>query len=91
MQLRLLSEASSSTVDGTKVQSITLETASANQSGSTGTGEIPKHKKPKVVKKVYMEMDDNKILAFIKQNKYALGLDDSDFSGSNNKWLAMWE
>ena len=45
----------------------------------------------KVVKKVYMEMDDNKILAFIKQNKYALGLDDSDFSGSNNKWLAMWE
>jgi len=36
-------------------------------------------------------MDDNKILAFIKQNKYALGLDDADFKGSNNKWLAMWE
>ena len=45
----------------------------------------------KMVKNVYMEMDDIKILAFISQNKYALGLDDSDFSGTNNKWLAMWE
>lgn len=45
----------------------------------------------KVVKKVYMEMDDNKILDFISKNKYALGLDNSDFYGSNNKWLAMWE
>jgi hypothetical protein len=26
----------------------------------------------KVVKQVYMSMDDNKILDFIKQNKYAL-------------------
>jgi hypothetical protein len=45
----------------------------------------------KVVKKVYMEMDDNKILDFISKNKYALGLDNSDFYWSNNKWLAMWE
>ena len=44
----------------------------------------------KVVKQVYMEMDDGNILEFIKQNKYALGLDDSSFS-STNKWLAMWE
>jgi hypothetical protein len=28
---------------------------------------------------------------FIKKNKYALGLDDADFSNTNNKWLAMWE
>ncbi len=45
----------------------------------------------KAVKKVYMKMDDNKMLAFIRQNKYALGLSDADFSEKNNKWLAMWE
>ena len=44
-----------------------------------------------VVKKVYMQMDDNRILAFIKKNKYALGLDDADYSNRKNKWLAMWE
>jgi hypothetical protein len=45
----------------------------------------------KAVKKVYMELDDKSILNFIKKNKYALGLDDADFSNTNNKWLAMWE
>jgi len=45
----------------------------------------------RVVKKVYMEMDDNNIISFIKHNKYALGLEDADFSSGNNKWLAMWE
>lgn len=49
------------------------------------------HRNRRVVKKVYMGMDDNKILGFIRQNKYALGLDDANLSGSNNKWLAMWE
>ena len=44
----------------------------------------------KIVKQVYMEMDDKNILNFIKRNKYALGLDDEGFSGQN-KWLAMWE
>ena len=48
VQLRLLSEASASTMDMTKIQSATLETASANQSGSSTTGESPKRKKPKV-------------------------------------------
>lgn len=45
----------------------------------------------RVVKQVYMEMDNNRILSFIQQNKYALGLDDSEFSKANNQWLAMWD
>ena len=44
-----------------------------------------------VVKQVYMELDDRNILAFIKQNKYALGMADSDFANKNTKWLAMWD
>lgn len=45
----------------------------------------------RIVKEVYMGMNDNKILSFIQQNQYALGMADSDFTGVNNKWLAMWE
>ena len=44
----------------------------------------------KVVKQVYMAMDDKKVLDFIKRNQYALGLDDSSFSNGSS-WLAMWE
>lgn len=44
----------------------------------------------RVVKLIYMEMNDPKIISFIKKNKYALGLDDSDLF-KNQKWLSMWE
>ncbi len=45
----------------------------------------------KETKKVFLEMDDPGILAFIKENKYAIGLDDADFSSGKSRWLAMWE
>ena len=45
----------------------------------------------RVVKNVYMEIDDKKVLSFIKKNNYALGLEESDFIGNKNKWLAMWD
>lgn len=45
----------------------------------------------KQVKKVYMKLNDKNILTFIKNNKYALGLDDEDFSAGKSRWLAMWE
>lgn len=44
----------------------------------------------KVVKEVCMAMDNHALHTFIKQNQYALGLDDGDFS-VGHKWLAMWE
>ena len=48
-----------------------------------------------VVKSVFMELDDDAIMQFIHQNRYAVGLDDSDTAGmiSNEKkkrWLAAW-
>ncbi len=44
----------------------------------------------KEVKKIFLGMDDKNIISFINNNKYALGLDDSD-SNINNSWLAMWK
>lgn len=48
------------------------------------------------VKTVFLELDDDNILTFIQNNRYALGLDDVDAAGMINgsakkRWLAMWE
>lgn len=43
----------------------------------------------KVVKEVYLEMDDHTIMNFIQNNKYALGLAEEDHE--KGKWLSMWD
>lgn len=43
----------------------------------------------KVVKEIYLEMDDKVIMEFIQKNKYALGLEEEETQRS--KWLSMWE
>ena len=49
-----------------------------------------------VVKEIYSELDDDRILEFIQRNRYALGLSDSFSAGMINgeakkRWLEMWK
>ena len=43
------------------------------------------------VKEIFFNTDNNNINSFIKNNRYALGFTDDDFSAKNSNWLAMWE
>ena len=45
----------------------------------------------KVIKELFLEIDDKNITDFIEKNSYALGLDTEESNGTdNNKWLATW-
>lgn len=44
-----------------------------------------------VVKSVFLNMDDPKIIKFIKNNSYALGLEDDENGKPSKHWLSMWE
>lgn len=45
----------------------------------------------KILKELFMEIDDKNITDFIDKNSYALGLDTPEDNGTGkNKWLATW-
>ncbi len=43
------------------------------------------------VENIYLQMDDARILKFIKENAFAFGLESDAGEHSSKRWLAMWE